>query len=110
MISDFLIEHHDPFEKSPVLIQCRVIYLLDSAIQPLNNRGQDSSTGTYNKTQNCSRLVSSRNMTKKVEGLGIFPFSLAFMHFFFASSSSFLFFAKVCSIKVEKKIKHILKL
>ena len=85
-----------------LLIQWRMIYLLDSAIQPMNNRGQDSSTGIYNKTQNSSRLVSSRNTTKKVEGLGILRFSLAFMHFFFASSICSFFFGKVCSIKIEK--------
>ena len=37
-ISDFLIKQHDPFDKSPVLIQWIVIFLLDSAIQPMNNR------------------------------------------------------------------------
>ena len=95
VISDVLIEQHDLFEKSPVLIQWRVIYLLDSVIQPMNNRGQDSSTRTYNKTQHSCRLVSSRNTTKKVEGLGIFPFSLAFMHFFFASSTSSFFWQSV---------------
>ena len=35
------------------------------------------------------------NTTKKVEGLGAFPFFLAFMAFFFASSTFSFFFGKV---------------
>ena len=52
-----------------------VIYVLDSASQPMNNWGEDSNTGTYNITRETLlifRLMSLRNSTRGARNVSFF--------------------------------------
>ena len=53
-LSDLSADQHDPFDKSLVLIQWMVIYLLD--IQPINNWGQIAVLGPKQNARDFSSI------------------------------------------------------